>query len=181
MSKEGMQLEKDKIGELIEKIAQNDENALVELYTLTKQNFYYVAKDYLIDAEDIEDVLSVSYLKLYKKSHLYNKMQSGFNWIFEIVKNTAIDFNRKNSRNNMFKRIDDEELNRIPSEEFRGIEIRKVKLALRVLDDKEYKIVYLRIWENKTINFIAEMLGFNASRVYKTYNDALAKLRRELE
>ncbi|MDE7263789.1 MAG: sigma-70 family RNA polymerase sigma factor [Anaeroplasmataceae bacterium] len=174
-------MENDKIGELIEKIAGNDENALDELYTLTKQHYYYVAREYLIEKFYAEDVLSVAYLKLYKKSHLYNRKLNGFNWMFEIVKNTAIDFNRNNTKDGVHKILDDEDLNRIPSEEFNGIEIRKVQLALRVLSDKEYTIIYLRIWENKTIKFIAEMLGFNVARVYKTYNDALAKLRKELE
>ncbi|MDE6407302.1 MAG: sigma-70 family RNA polymerase sigma factor [Anaeroplasmataceae bacterium] len=170
----------ERIKELIKRIGKNDEKALEELFQQTKKQLYLVAKEYLNEKSYAEDVLSEGYLKIYKKSKLYNERYNGYNWMYEIVKNIAIDYNRKYKKESKIEEYDDtayiakEEIgNRISKEEIRQ--------AMKVLDEREYKIIYLRIWEKRTLQMIAEVTKYNITGVYRTYKAALEKLRKVLE
>ena len=93
-----MQEDTIKIKELIKRISKNDERALEELFENTKKKLKYVAKQYLIEKSYADDVLSESYLKIYKRSKTFNEKYNGYSWMYEIVKNTALDYNRKLAR-----------------------------------------------------------------------------------
>ncbi|MDE7384946.1 MAG: sigma-70 family RNA polymerase sigma factor [Anaeroplasmataceae bacterium] len=170
----------ERIKELIKRIGKNDEKALEELFNGTKNQLYKVAKEYLNEKSYADDVLSEGYLKIYKKSKLYNEKYNGYNWMYEIVKNTAIDYNRKHKKESKIEEYDDREY--IQTENI-GNKIKKeeIRQAMKVLDDREYKIIYLRIWEKRTLQMIAEVLEYNITGVYRTYNVALDKLRKVLE
>lgn len=167
------------INELIKSISKNDEAALEKLFQLTKESLFHVAKEYLQEPSYAEDVLSEAYLKIYKKAHTFNTKYNGFNWLYEIVKNTAIDYNKKFIKEPTISYEDelylsDEEISRL-------INNKKIKIALKVLDKQEYEIIYLRIWEGRTIESIAKTLKYNVTGVYRRYNEALLKLKKELE
>lgn len=169
----------EKITELIKRIAGDEEQALEELFELSKKKMLLVAKEYLIEKYNAEDVLSEAYLKIYRKAHLFKDQYSGYNWMYEIVKNTAIDFNRKFTKEKMM-RYDESNL-QIRADFAAPISKENIQTALKVLNEKEYQVIYLRIWENYTLQKIAEMLEYNTTRVFRTYNRALDKIRKVLE
>ncbi|MDE6656904.1 MAG: RNA polymerase sigma factor [Anaeroplasmataceae bacterium] len=175
-----MQEDLSKIKDLIRRISKDDEKALEELFQITKQKLYYVAKKFLIEKSYIEDVLSESYLKIYKRSRGYNERYDGYTWMYTIVKNTAIDYNRKIGRQGTIVEYDDSIYN--PNEEFISkIKREDIQQALKELDEQESEIIYLRIWENRTLKVIAKKLDYNITGVYRKYNEALEKLRKVLE
>lgn len=165
----------DEIKELIKRIAKQDEKALEELFERTKNQLYKVAKEYLNDKMYIDDVISEGYLKIYKKSKMYNEKYNGYNWMYEIVKNIAIDYNRKHK-----KEIKIEEIYVGKKGLEKGTR-EKIRQAMKILDEREYEIIYLRIWENRTLQTIAEGMEYNITGVYRIYKGALEKLRKVLE
>ncbi len=168
----------ERINALIKEIGNNNEAALEELFTLTKINMLYIAKEFLVEGSYAEDVLSEAYLKIYKRSHTFQEKYNGFNWIYEIVKNTAIDFNRKYFRT---KELSFEEAAYVNKEKKDNINLHhKLQVAIKVLDAEEYNIIYLRLWKNETLELIAEKMKYSLSMVYRKYNKALEKLRKEL-
>ncbi len=169
----------DKINELIQSVSENNEVALEELFQITKESLLYIAKDYIADASYAEDVLSEAYLKIYRKAHTFNQKYNGFNWLYEIVKNTALDFNRK-----FFKEqtVSFDETIYIFEEDMRQkLRRKRLRYALKLLDEIEYKVIYLRIWENRTIDSIASIMKLSTAKVYRTYTIAIEKLRKALE
>lgn len=56
---------------------------------------YFVAYRYLRDKDKIQDVLNDSYFKIYRASASYKPSQSARNWMYTIVKNTALTYTRK--------------------------------------------------------------------------------------
>lgn len=173
-------MEVERIRELIKRVAKNEEKALEELFKLTKNALYKVAKEYLEEKSYAEDVLSEGYLKIYKKSKLYNEKYNGYNWMYEIIKNTAIDYNRKQKKEKKIEEYNDSiyKANGNMDSRYRKEEIRQ---AMKVLDEREYRIIYLRIWENRTLKTIAEVMKYNLTGVYRVYQEALDKLRKVLE
>ena len=171
------------IRELLKRVAKDDEKALEELFHGTKNQLYLVAREYLNEKSYAEDVLSVGFLKIYKKSRLYNEKYNGYNWMHEIIKNTAIDFNRRHKKEKDIEEYDDTTYMKDdgPKHIEERIEKERIENALKVLDEREYKIIYMRIWERRTLSSIATIIKYNTTGVYKVYQEALRKLREVLE
>lgn len=164
-------LSKDEAAELLVLIEHGDENALTTLFQETKGKFHYIASKYLINKMYIEDVLSEAYLKIYKRAASYNKKFDPFAWMYEIVKNTALDFNRKFSKEEYL--IMDEKF--ILEKKPKRNEV--LYFALKELNEEEYQVAYLKIWENCTLETIAKEIGRSVSQVFRIYQSALTKLR----
>ena len=160
-----------KINKLIVKIAQGDDRALEILFELTKKPLLYVAKTYLIDKSCAEDVLSETYLKAVNGAPRFDKAKNGYNWLYEITKNTALNLNRK------FKPVGS--LDRVPAyDSFDGLINRvAVEQAVSVLSDAERQIVYMYFFERKTISEVADALGKGKSAVHAQLQKILAKVK----
>ena len=177
-------MEAKRIRELLKRVSEDDEKALEELFEGTKNQLYLVARDYLNEKSYAEDVLSIGFYKIYKKSKLYNEKYNGYNWMHEIIKNTAIDYNRKNKKEKTIEEYDD---TTYMKEESGGKNIEErirkeaIDKALKVLDEREYKVIYLRIWEKKTLSTIGTIIKYSTTEVYRTYQEAIRKLREVLE
>ena len=174
-----MVADKDTINELIKSISKNNQDALEKLFQLTKESLFYVAKEYVKEPSYAEDVLSEAYLKIYKKAKTFNDKYNGYNWLYEIVKNTALDYNKSYFKEPTVSYED--EFYMSEEEILCLVRNKKIRIALKVLDEQEYEIIYMRIWKNRTIDSIAQTLDHNSSRVYRKYSEALTKLRKELE
>ena len=172
-------IEKEYINSLLIRIAKEDEKALKELYEIMYPLLRSTVQKILINKENIEDVLAETYLKVYQRIGQYKMGQDGINWIFEIAKNQAIDYNRWKDREDI-RPI--EEISFISSQtKGRYIEKSKIKLALKTLNEEEYEVIQLKIWERWTLNEIAEKNNYSLARVFRIYNSALEKMREVLE
>ena len=168
-----------KLAELIVRIANNDEVALEELFKETSRSLYSIAGKYLIDKHNLDDVISDAYLKIYRNASRYNPKFNAFNWMYEIVKNTALDYNRRNAKEIPISSLGEYES--CYEEDLIIIQRTQSRYALNSLTHIEYQVVYLKIWENRTLKEIADLLNENISRVYKIYVGALKKLRKNIE
>ncbi len=132
----------------------------------------------MIDTSKTDDVLSRAYEKIYLNSAKFNKQYNGFNWIYEIVKNVALDANKEDLRNSHIEfnedyHISDKTTNNLASKI-------TINIALNSLEPLEKKIVVLRIWENNKLKDIAKELDMPISSVYRVYKIALTKLKKIL-
>ncbi len=166
-------MSKNELNILIKRLVKNDEKALDILFAKTKYELRNFVLKILIKKSYVDDVLSESYLKIYTKSHTFRDEFDGKNWIYEIVKNTAMDYNRKHLKENF---CDVEELPYELIEPSNPLS-NEIKLALKVLDDIEYKIIRLKIWENYSFEFASSVLDLNISTLYRIYNKAIDKMR----
>ncbi len=166
-------MSKNELNILIKRLVKHDEKALDTLFEATKYELRSFALKILIKKSYVDDVISESYLKIYTKSHTFRDEFNGRNWIYEIVKNTAMDYNRRYAKESFY---DVEEL---PFEliESSGPRAEEIKLALKSLDDIEYRIIRLKIWENYSFEFASSILDLNISTLYRIYNRAIDKLR----
>lgn len=157
---------------LIKRIARNDEKALALLFAKTKEKLHSFAASRLIERSYADDVLSEAYFKIYKKADTYRDDFNGYSWLCEIVKNTAMDFNRKLAKER-HQDIDDLLCEPI---EIQGFRAEEIKNALKVLNDMEYRVIRLRIWENYSFEFASSILDLKLSTLYRIYNKAIEKL-----
>lgn len=71
-----------------------------KLYYNNKSKLFNVAFSVTKNKESAEDVLLDAFVKAWKKFDEYDASKKFINWMTTIVKNTAIDFSRKKSKEN---------------------------------------------------------------------------------
>ena len=164
-----------KVNKLILKIACGDRRALEELFELTKKPLIYVAKTYLIDKNKAEDVLSETYLKVVKNAEKFDITKNGYNWMYEITKNIAMNENRLD-----IKDIATEDF--IPTYENTEGLINKIEVdrALQILSSEERRLIYAYYFEKKTLQEIADIENKSKSSIYERIENVLKKLRKFL-
>lgn len=160
-------------------IADGDSQALELLFEQTKKYFFVVARSFLDDKSKAEDVLSVAYYKVVVNAKNFDKSKNGYNWIFEIVKNTALNQNKTDRVKNNAPL--DENVNH-PYEIVDEL-IDKMSLgeAKACLSDEEKIIIYSYFYEGKTIKEIAQALQKPKSTVHYILKGALNKMKNFLK
>jgi RNA polymerase sigma-70 factor (ECF subfamily) len=78
--------------DIIEKCKQNNRKAQLQLYNQYCDGMYIVAKRFLKDAADAEDVVQEAFIKAFTKLHQYQAEVTFGAWLKRIVVNKSIDF-----------------------------------------------------------------------------------------
>ncbi|MBO6114603.1 MAG: sigma-70 family RNA polymerase sigma factor [Lachnospiraceae bacterium] len=81
---------------LVIRAMQGDEAAFREIYNITYQNKFYIAKKYMKNDAAAEDVLQDAYIKIWVNLPSLDKPESFQSWSSRIVANTALNELRKN-------------------------------------------------------------------------------------
>ena len=78
--------------DIIEQCKQNNRKAQLQLYNQYCEGMYIVAKRFLKDAHDAEDVVQEAFIKAFTKLHQYKAEVTFGAWLKRIVVNKSIDF-----------------------------------------------------------------------------------------
>lgn len=160
-------------------IAQGDQQALCALYEQTRQAAYGFALSILKNAEDAQDVLQETYIRLYAAAGRYQPQGKPMAWLLTIVRNLARMKLREGARR---AELAPEEWERLPASQT-GLtsEDRMVlSAALRGLNDEELRIVMLHAVSGLKHRETAALLGLPLSTVLSKYHRALKKLKIQL-
>ncbi|NCO63091.1 MAG: RNA polymerase sigma factor [Flavobacteriales bacterium] len=85
--------------DIIEQCKQNNRKAQLQLYNQYCDGMYMVAKRFLKDTQDAEDVVQEAFIKAFTKLHQYKSEVTFGAWLKRIVVNKSIDFLKsKNQR-----------------------------------------------------------------------------------
>lgn len=170
-------LDPKEINRLLLRIAKEDEKALDELYDKTYRLMLTIAIRELRDKSCANDVVSEAYVKIYQKIKQFDAKRNGVDWIYQIVKNQARDYNRW-----YIKETEEYDDTKYKVERSLTVEEKKkLGVALRLLTEEEYRIVYLKMWERWTLKDIAQEYKYSISMAYRIYENALRKMREFLE
>lgn len=78
--------------DIIEQCKRNNRKAQLQLYNQYCDGMYIVAKRFLKDAADAEDVVQEAFIKAFTKLHQYQAEVTFGAWLKRIVVNKSIDF-----------------------------------------------------------------------------------------
>ena len=172
-----MDVFKKKIRKLLIKVSKNDKKALEELFLETKEFLYTIAIKYLFDKSKAEDIVSEVFLKIVDKIDTFDKSKEALPWMVQICKNQCIDQNRRDSYR-FTERLDE---TTYVYEGDQGKKNSPIWMALKTLSKIEYDIVTLRIIERYKLDQLAKELKIPRTKVYRIYEEAIAKLKKILE
>lgn len=163
-----MEVDKQRIAELVGKIQSGDNSAFDELYKLTSDRAYFVALEFTKNSQDAEDILQESYIKALSKISELDKPESFSSWLNQIVANKSKDFLKKKKpmlfnsdeeETDATELLPDEDTNFSPEGNLDQTELQKAVMeVLDELSEEKRACVLMMYFEELSVGEIAETL-----------------------
>lgn len=159
--------------QLLAKLREGDAAAAAQLYRLHVRYLTAVCSRYVVNDEDMKDVLQEAFIKIFSSIHRFQPKGEGAlrSWMSRIVANEAIDLLKAKSRLSFSELTEDS--TGMPDEEPEVEEVPAGQLQRFVQELPEgYRVVFnLYVMEGKSHREIAAMLGIkegtSASQLHK--------------
>ncbi len=166
------------IEEIIKGCCAKDRKSQRALYLLTAEDLMRVAQRYMKDKDAAKDVFQESYLRIFKKIHLYNPEKGSIGaWTARVTTNLALEQLRKKR---VFSDIDNLPVALHPSEDesiFDSMSADELMVTINELPEN-YRIVFLLfVVEGYSHQEIADQLGITTSTSRSQLVRARAKLK----
>ncbi len=178
---------KDK--KLIQQYLKGDEASLeflIKRYLKMIYNFTYKNMGNCAEAEDITQEV---FVKVWKNIRKFDQNKNFKPWLFQIAKNTAIDFLRK-KKSIPFSKFENEKGQNVLMETIAAApanlinilsDKRTLAVAMQNLNEKEYKLINLRHNEGLSFKEVAEIFNESINTVKSRYRRTLANLKRSIK
>ena len=161
-----MEIDKQRIAELVVKIQNGNQSAFDELYKQTSERAYFVALEFTKNNQDAEDILQESYIKALSKINELDKPESFSSWLNQIVANKSKDFLKKKKpmlfeaeENEVFEVLPDEDTNFTPEGNLDRTELQKTVMeVLDELSEEKRACILMMYFEELSVGEIAETL-----------------------
>lgn len=164
----------------ISRIADNDSDALSELYRRTGTAVFGYALSILKNRQDAEDALHDCYVQIYHSADKYKPSGKPMAWILTITRNLCMQKFRRDSKVIDLPE-DDWELYLEAQEALSTEERLIIKKCMRELPTEELQIVILHAVAGYKMKEIADMLGRPLSTILSKYSRSIKKLKQSLE
>lgn len=170
---------------LIQQYLKGDEKALEILIKKYLKPIYSFVYKNVGDAAQAEDITQEVFVKVWKNMKRFDQKKSFKPWIFQIAKNTSIDFLRKKKsipfskfenekgQNVLMESLSAESENLIENLDDKNV----VAFVMKNLNDKEQKIITLRHSDGLSFKEIADVLKESINTVKSRYRRALVNIR----
>lgn len=166
-------LRKD-VNKILIRIQKGEEKSKNVLFEMTYNHLKVIAYPYVRNKADLEEVLIDAYLRIYQYATGFDAKKDGYNWMCKIVQNVARDFNKS-----VFQELSLEEVEPtapfIETEENIALKD-EVQRLLQPYPERDRKMMYLRFWEDRTIEEIAKALDMKKSNVHKRISKILKEI-----
>lgn len=173
--------------ELIHKFLNGDVPSFELLVKRYQGYVYNVVIRMTGNVEDAKDLTEEIFIKIYSLLKNYDIRHKFSSWLYKIVVNYVIDFERKNRK---IKNIDTEEklfdfIEKISSDtekkEFEEEDFKRVYVLLNNLKPVDKQIVILKYIEGLSFDEISEILSMNPATVRTKVFRAINFLRKKVE
>lgn len=160
---------------------KNDEPCLDEFFYAISGYIKFIAYKYLIDKSFVSDVVMNTFCKIVDNIKHFDERQNGKAWISKITQNEAYNVNNSEKKHShMSLDVVSEEI-ACTTDDTKGLEfVADLQKALSKLDEKDRKIVELRIFEDLTFEEIAHKLDMHVGTVHKIFKRSVKKINDDI-
>ena len=159
-------LVRQRVHHVLNPACEKKQLAFEALYKRHKNRVYgYMSQK--ISADKIDDVFQLVFAKLHQKKHLYKKEYPFLPWFYTLIKNTLIDFCRKEKI--IFEKLSSEPIAHEHSNE--------TELNLN-LKEEEYQLLYAKFVEGFGYKELEEEFNASASTLRKRVSRLIATIRK---
>ena len=168
------------LNEMLRDLKNGNADALDGILVTVGRRMFALARGIVKNNADAEDVIQECFLKIARSIHSFKDGTNGYAWIMRIVRNTAIDFVRRNKRTatedlDEFFHLTDERYSADRREEALLFED-----ALQKLSENERRMIYYRYYLDFTVRDIAKETGMSKSTAFRALENAEKKLKKLL-
>ncbi len=160
-------------------LQQGDENAFEDIYNDTKRGLFAFILSICRNYHTAEDMMQTAYIRLRTTISSYRAGENAYSWLYTIAKNATLNEMARQKREKSTDAFEEESTFGTYSIDEECSLITTV--MNKVLGEEERQIVTLHVISGFKHREIAEMLEKPLGTELWTYNNALAKLKRELE
>jgi RNA polymerase sigma-70 factor, ECF subfamily len=166
------------IEKLVKKAKKGNDKAFQLLIEHEKEKLYRLAFLYTKNEEDALEVVHETVYKAYVSIEKLKNDSYFTTWLVRILINCSNDFFRKKQR---VVSINDKHIESFPSHD-QQIELQlDMKNIINELENKYKTVIFLKYYQDLTVEQIAETLEWPIGTVKSTLSRALSKLRTELK
>jgi len=174
---------------LIEDYLRGGEQSLDFLIAKYLKPIYSFSYRNVGNPNDAEDITQETFLKIWKNIKKFDTKKSFKPWLFQIAKNTSIDFLRKKKsipfskfENEKGQNILVENLVAAPMNLIENLNNKKVlALAMQNLGEKEQKIINLRHGQGLSFKEISRIFDESINTIKSRYRRTLFSIRKNLK
>lgn len=153
---------------------ENREELIKEKLIDNYERYYHLAYSYVRNEHDAMDIVQESAYKAIIKQDKLKSVKYVETWIYRIVINTALDYIRKNRR----EQVGVEDYLIEYEDQYQDFDIME---SLARLEEKDRTVVVLRFFEGKKLDDIAKITRENVNTVKTRLYRSLKKLKIILE
>ncbi len=175
--------------ELIKKYLKGDQKALEVLFSQYLKMIYSFVYKNVGSQGDAEDITQEVFIKVWKNLKKFDQTKNFRPWIFQIAKNTSIDFLRK-KKSIPFSRFENEKGQNLlvdnivaPSEHLieKLSDEKTIEAGMQGLNEKEQQLVNLRSQQGMSFKEIAGRLKESVNTVKSRYRRSLINLKKKIK
>ena len=177
--------------QIIKNAQGGDSKALESLVKLYLKRVYSQAFSYVHDRDEAEDITQEVFVKVWRFLPKFDAEKNFYTWIFEITKNTALDFLKKRKTTAFSEFVDEHGdnlfLDRLIASEplpqdslVKQQELAIIRSAVQKLSPSYQEVIKLHSHEGRTFREIADLSGKSLNTVKSQYRRALNCLRQLL-
>jgi RNA polymerase sigma-70 factor, ECF subfamily len=168
--------------DLIQDVKRGDKRSFEVLMQRHEKFLMKVVVRMTRDLDAAEDIVQDSFIKAYKRLHLFEGRSSLRSWLYQIALNTTRNRFRKHSRETIGTEgmdigVEGEMENRMIALDVRGI----LQTEIEKLPARQKTALELRIFEDLSFKEIAEIMACPYDTAKANYRHALLKLKERLE
>ena len=177
-------MEESKEQILVNRLLKKEESAWKELFGVYSGSLTYVCSRYIIDKEDVHDVLQNSFIQMFRSIGIFEYRGNGSlkAWITRIVVNESLKHLKKNPE---LKTVsDDFEIPDMEDQEEPNIEEvsqNEIMKMIKSLPDGYRTVFNLYVFEKKSHKEIAEALGIAENSSASQFHRAKAILAQKIK
>lgn len=170
---------RDQINKLLLQIKMGDEDSKNHLFEFTYNHLIIVARKYLNDKNNLEDVVANAYLRAFEYVASFNPEKDGYNWLCKIVQNLCFDYNKQECKwisiDCAFGIATDIDIeNQLEQKD-------TIAKYLAGYTELDRQFIYLRFWEDRSFSEIAHLTGAKKSYVHKRVSKILKEILKKAE
>ena len=170
---------REETNKLLVLIQQGDINSRNQLFQRTYNHLIVVARKYLNNKNNAEDVVSSAYLRAFEYIASFDPNQDGYNWLCKIVQNLCYDFNKKEEKWVSIDKMVNVAASEDIAERVEQKDIISEYLAGYTALEREF--IRLRFYENLSFADIADATGTKKSYVHKRVSKIIKEVLKKVE
>jgi RNA polymerase sigma-70 factor, ECF subfamily len=167
---------------LVTKVQAGDSAAFGTLYDNYIDKIYRFIYYKTFSKELAEDLTSDTFMKALEKIHTFDVKRGRFStWLYQIARNTVIDYMRKSRPEVSLEDDWDFGFDERTVERLDAIsDLKKVEAFLDTLPARSREIVTLRVWEGHSYAEIAELIGGTEASIKMSFSRTLKQMKQSV-